>query len=80
MKIRLANIDIVECAAVEERQDLYLCSVLIESGVGDAEQVDADIVGSAGLDQEHGGQRGTAATAENEPEGSDQLGQGARHQ
>lgn len=34
--IRLANIDIVECAAVEERQDLYLCSVLIESGVGDA--------------------------------------------
>lgn len=36
LRIRFAKIDIVECAAVEERQDLYLCSVLIESGVGDA--------------------------------------------
>ena len=36
LHIRLAKVEIVECAAVEERQDLYLCSVLIESGVGDS--------------------------------------------
>lgn len=35
LTIRVVKVEIVECAAIEERKDLYVCNILLESGVGE---------------------------------------------
>jgi len=37
LTIKLVKVDVVECNPAEERQDTYVCSILIEAGVGPGE-------------------------------------------
>lgn len=37
LTINLVKVDVVECTPAEERQDTYVCSILIEAGVGPGE-------------------------------------------
>lgn len=34
LTIKLVKVDVVECNPVEERKDIYICSILVEAGVG----------------------------------------------
>ena len=37
LTINLVKVDVVECTPAEERQDIYVCSILIETGLGPGE-------------------------------------------
>ncbi|WP_295436955.1 hypothetical protein [uncultured Thiodictyon sp.] len=37
LTIKLVKVDVVECNPVEERKDIYVCSILVEAGVGAGE-------------------------------------------